>query len=316
MQIAHMDSPLSSGRTFCYRHSLLVGKAIHVLFCSWSGAVLLATHGLASDNAPDVAPPSSTEKATGRSLLRGIDLSSSAGEPAIGSFDLIKQQGYRAVIVSGWGGVNRNSHARFQLSGARGVGLLTAGYCYLNFASTCDGGCQVREALAAFNTEAASLGFLAIDVESDAWNQLSPGLQREPPDASAQRQAVARIAEAVQEVERVGLRPVIYTKKSYWKRVTGNTTVFSAVPLWWTQAGPPSLSGPDLSSPSWTFGGWTSYVGKQYILETIVTASAIPVDLDVFEAAAFASSNPAYIPLPPQTDPTRIAVNLDFSHAD
>ncbi len=222
---------------------------------------------------------------------------------------LIKKQGYRAVIVSGWGGVNRNSHAQLQLSRAKNADLLTAGYCYLNFASACDGGCQVREALTAFDAEVASLGFLAIDVESDAWNQLSPGLQREPPDASAQQQAIARIAEAVQEVERAGLRPVIYTKKSYWKRVTGNTAVFSALPLWWTQVGPACLNDPDLSSPSWTFGGWTSYVGKQFSLETTLNASAIPVDLNIFEAAVFTSSIQSYTALSPQTGSLRVADN-------
>ena len=281
-----------------------ISRALRRCFAWSRAAATLAAVTLASEPAPDVSPPSAGRAAFGNESVRGIDISASAGEPAFQDFSDLKQQGYHCVIVGGWGGINRNPHAQVQSSRARSAGLLTAGYCYLNFASGLDGECQVREAFAAFGAEAAHLGFRAIDVESDASNQLSLGLQAEPPDASAQRDAVARIAEAVQAVQRAGLCPVIYTKKSYWKRVTGNTAAFSSLPLWWTQVGPASLSEPDLSSPEWTFGGWTNYAGKQCALQTRATPSAFPVDLDIFDGGVFAPTNPKR-----EADSVQIAVN-------
>lgn len=225
---------------------------------------------------------------------RGIDISASAGQPTLQHFETIRQQGYRFVIVAGWGGVNPNRHADVQLTRARTAGLLTAGYCYLNFASALDGTQQVREALAAFGPEAPALGFLAIDVEISARNQLSPGLRQEPPDSAAQRSAVARIAEAVAEVQRAGLRAVIYTKKSDWQRLTGDSQRFKTLPLWNPRTiGGDDIQLPDLASPDHSFGGWTRRVGKQYQLDTTLRVPAIPVDLNVFDLGAFFAGNPA-----------------------
>ncbi len=292
-----------------FKRSILIGSAVRFLFCTLSTAAALGTTGLASEPVPAALTSPATPKYSEENFLQGIDISSSAGEPTVRNFEVLRQQGYGCVIVNGWGGVTRSRYAETQLSRARSAGLLTAGYCYLNFASALDGGSQVREALTTFGSEAAYLGFLAIDVETEARNQLSSGLQAEPPDPAAQQEAVTRISEAVQEVERVGLRAVIYTKKSYWKRATGNTVVFSALPLWWTQVGPPSLSSPDLSSPMWTFGGWTNPIGKQYQLDTTLPPSAIPVDLNIFDPAAFALSNPNFKPLSSGPGEIRIAVN-------
>ena len=197
------------------------------------------------------------------------------------------------MIVGGWAGVTANHHAQVQLSRAKSAGLLTAGYCYINFASVLDGRRQVREALAAFGAEADSLGFLAIDVETSAANQLPAGLHGETPDGYSQQRAAVRIAEAVQQVEQAGLRPVIYTKKDDWQRITGNTRQFKNLPLWHpkTIAGD-DLNRPLLASPENTFGGWTRRVGKQYELDTILRDPPIRVDLDVFDLSAFSPSSP------------------------
>jgi hypothetical protein len=243
------------------KHSIPFCTAIYFVFCSVSGPAPLPTTHPASAPAPDALPPVTTGTAPEMSFARGIDISPSAGEPAIQDFENIKQQGYRFVIVAGWGGVNPNNHASVQLSRARSAGLLTAGYCYLNFASLSDGGLQVREALAAFSEEWAYLGFLAIDVETSAWNQLSAGLQTEPPDSIAQQIAVARISEAL--------------------------------PLWHPKTiGGDDLNLPDLANPAYTFGGWTSRVGKQYVLDTILNSPPIQVDLNVFDLNAFSTSSP------------------------
>jgi len=261
--------------------------------CAVFGADTLPTPGPTSESAASVLPRSGIEKASAGQVARGIDISRWAGEPTVEDFQKIRQQGHRFVIVGGWGGVKPNPHAQVQLSRARSAGLLTAGYCYLNFAAALDGRRQVREALAAFGTEADSLGFLAIDVETSAANQLSPGLRRATPEASAQQGAAVRIAEAVQQVEQSGLRPVIYTKKDDWQRVTGDTQQFKNLPLWHpkTIAGD-DLNQPPLASPDNTFGGWTRRLGKQYDLDTMLQHPPIRVDLDVFDLSAFSASGP------------------------
>ena len=241
--------------------------------------------------------------ASENTLGRGIDISPSAGEPTLQDFEKIKLQGYRFVIVNGWGGVTRNLHARVQLSRARSAGLLTAGYCYLNFASPMDGASQVREALAAFGPEAAHLSFLAIDVETSARNQLSPGLRSEPPDPSAQQQAVFRIHEAVQQVQEMNLRIVIYAKKSDWQRITGDTEQFKAFPLWNPRTiGGDDLTRPDLRKPGDTFGGWMNRIGKQYELDTVLNDPPIKVDLNVFDLSVFSPSD-SNNPLPSSEPP-------------
>jgi hypothetical protein len=228
-------------------------------------------------------------------FARGIDISRSAGEPTLRDFENIRQQGYRFVIVAGWGGVNPNHHASVQLSRARDAGLLTAGYCYLNFASPLDGGSQVREALTAFGTEWRSLGFLAIDVESSARNQLSPGLRSEPPDSTAQQLAVTRITEAVEQVQRMRLNAVIYAKQDDWQRITGDTQKFKNLPLWHPKTiGGDDISRPDLANPGYTFGGWTTRAGKQYVLDTVLNNPPIQVDLNVFDLNIFSVSGPNY----------------------
>jgi hypothetical protein len=293
------ESQAATKKTLSDTQSIRVCVAIHFLICSVAGAAALPTPGPIPEPPPKASTPSGAVSASEKRFGRGIDISPSAGEPTLQDFETIKQQGYRFVIVAGWGGVNPNRHARVQLSRARSAGLLTAGYCYLNFASPLDGASQVREALAAFGPQGAHLGFLAIDIETSARNQLSPGLRLEPPDPSAQQQALVRITEAVQQVQEMSLRTVIYAKKSDWQRITGDTQQFKDLPLWNPKTiGGDDLTQPDLGRPGDTFGGWISRVGKQYALDTVLSDPPIKVDLNVFDLSAFSVSSPNY-PLPP-----------------
>ena len=124
-------------------------------------------------------------------------------------------------------------------------------------------------------------------------------MRLEPPDASAQQQALARITEAVQQLEEFNLRTVIYTKKCDWQRITGDTQQFKGLPLWNPRTiGGDELTQPDLARPSDTFGGWMSRVGKQFELDTVLNEPQIKVDLDVFDLSAFSPSNPNFS-LPP-----------------
>ena len=283
----------STTKTLCYKGSILIGTVICMIFCSEFGPATVPTTRPTSVSKADALPPATAVTASEILFARGIDISRSAGEPTLQDFENIKQQGYRFVIVAGWGGVNPNCHASVQLSRARSAGLLTAGYCYLNFASPLDGGRQVREALTAFGTECADLGFLAIDVETSARNQLSPGLRLEPPDSTAQELAVARITEAVQEARRIGLRAVIYTKKDDWQRITDDTQQFKSLPLWHPKTiGGDDINQPNLANPGYTFGGWTMRAGKQYVLDTILNNPSIKVDLNVFDLSVFSVGSP------------------------
>ncbi len=283
----------STTRTAPCKGSILFFVAIYLWFCPDSGAAALPTPSPTPELATGDLSSPVTIKPVETAMALGIDISRSAGEPSLQDFANIKQKGYCFVIVGGWGGVNPNRHAEVQLNRARRAGLLTAGYCYLNFASTLDGGRQVREALSAFGSETPGLGFVAIDVETSARNQLSQGLHREPPDASAQQQALARISEAVEEVQKAGLRAVIYTKKGDWQRVTGDSQQFKNIPLWHPKTtGGDDLNQPPLTSPDCAFGGWISRVGKQFELDTTLKNPSIPVDLDVFDLSAFSPSDP------------------------
>ncbi len=289
------ESQASKKKKLSDTQSIRICVAIHFLVCSVAGAAALPTPDPTPEPPAKASAPSGAVTASGTTFGRGIDISRSAGEPALQDLENIKQQGYRFVIVGGWGGVNRNGHARVQLSRARSAGLLTAGYCYLNFASPLDGASQVREALFAFGPEAARLRFLAIDIETSALNQLSQGLRLDPPDASAQQQAITRITEAVQQVQEMSLRTVIYTKKSDWQRITGDTQQFKGLPLW----NPRTLGGGDLTQPDLarlgdTFGGWISRVGKQYELDTVLNNPPIKVDLNVFDLSVFSASIPNF----------------------
>jgi len=280
-----------SQKTLSGSFPIPISVALQFSICLVAGAAELPTPS--PEPAATISAPAEAVSAPERTYGRGIDISPAAGEPTLQDFENIKQQGYRFVIVSGWGGVNRNRHARMQLSRAQSAGLLTAGYCYLNFASPMDGASQVREALAAFGPEGAHLSFLAIDVETSARSQLPPGLRLEPPDPSAQERAVARITEAVQQVQEMSLRTVIYAKKSDWQRITGDTDQFKDLPLW----NPRTVGGddprqPDLGRPADTFGGWKHRVGKQYELDTVLNEPPIKVDLNIFDLSAFFRTNP------------------------
>jgi hypothetical protein len=220
--------------------------------------------------------------------MQGIDALIGAPVPA-SAWTVLRDNCYRFFVAVGWGGRTRNSLAAQQLQDARAAGLLTAGYCFLNFDRPQNGACQVQEALAAFGPEAAFLGFLAIDVE-DAF--LPAGLQP-PQDPVAQRAAVQRIAEAVAEVRAVGLKPAIYTTGRYWNPITGDSTAFKDIPLWRTQ----DDGIPDPAIPGAPFGGWGTRAAKQYRIDTsIASFPASDVDLDVAEPSLFRCRNPRYSP--------------------
>jgi len=105
----------------------------------------------------------------------------------------------------------------------------------------------------------------------------------------------------------MGLSAIIYTKQDDWQRITGDTQQFKSLPLWHpkTIAGD-DINEPDLANPGYTFGGWTTRTGKQYVLDTILNNPRIQVDLNVFDLNAFSRSSPGY----------REAANIRMAAAD
>jgi hypothetical protein len=196
---------------------------------------------------------------------RGIDISFYTGEIERSTWEKIKQEGFEFVIVQAWGGQTKNNYAERQLRGAREVGMKTAAYCLLNFYRKDQSGeWQVKQALDAIGAEKNYIAFMAIDVE----------LQKKWPITVG---PIQRIREAVEAVKKAGLRAVIYTSKSAWQLITGNTKEFSNLPLWdakWDRIA-------DLNVNWVTYGGWTKRVGKQYWANTVLFGKV--VDLDVFD---------------------------------
>lgn len=219
---------------------------------------------------------------------QGIDISFATPTQSVQWYSNILSEGYQYVIVESIASQTVSANAQAQLYNARSAGLATATYCYLNFINGNSGARQVLTGLEACGSEAAYLGFFAIDVE-----------QTNPNTADY---CISVVSSAVEEVESVGLQPVIYSNKYYWALITDNDVEdFSGLLLW----EPNTLNSydinlPNLSKVSNTFGGWTSRVGKQFNLDTKdnpVILNGVHVDFDTFDQSAFSPlPNPNYRP--------------------
>lgn len=286
---------------------------LNALIAPGSGLVLLGASGINSHGQIVGDAEYTNDDAQRRAfllnpILHGIDISSYSHRPTQGDFEAIKEDfDIQFTIVAGWQGNSRNPNAAEQLRNARNAGLLTAGFCFLNFAGGLDGHCQVREALAAFGAEAQFLGFLAIDVEWTDGQPVplpaclmpdNPAMKCPSSDANCQSNAVDRIREAVQEVESVGLRPIIYTRRFNWCHITGDTDEFQNLRLWWAQAGADDLDDPDFTA-GYSFGNWDEIAGKQYDQTGAFVGpdTEFVADLDIFDFEAFSLKNSNYTPV-------------------
>jgi hypothetical protein len=200
---------------------------------------------------------------------------------------------------------------------------LIAAYVYLGFCPDCyiatdTGGDQVQRALQSVcGGESSpvpcpleqSLGFMAVDVEcttpQNPGNQCTiwSGELPNNPQIVLNNQT---LYQAVQAVQAVNLKPVIYTDKTSWSVMTGagasglGSTSFGCIPLWQTRVDNVAELNPALDSPSaflLPFGGWTTRVAKQYQIDSpqldvagsVGNTITIPltVDLDVIAPFVF-----------------------------
>src|SRR5262249_9829020 len=146
---------------------------------------------------------------------------------------------------------------------------------------------QVRQALAALGTELRHVAFIAVDVE---WF-LSAGPANETRVQAYRRQY---ILDAIDELERAQIKPVIYTRnaKRHWRDITGCDgesahaicKALASIPLWDVETGDADLG------KFQPYAHWTTRAGRQYLLDANLFGlpQSRTIDLNVFDAALFA----------------------------
>ena len=178
-------------------------------------------------------------KAAMKSPLKAIDISMYQRHPGEGWWRRVFADGWELAIVGSWHGLSANPDAERNLLEAKAAGFRIATYVALNAGS---GRTAVRNGKQACGRAWDDLVFVAIDCETDGIT-------------------APIISEAIDEVKRNGLRPIIYTANWWWHGHFGNPRNFRHMPLWSADYDlDPTLA------PSPAYGGWTEaeLVGKQY----------------------------------------------------
>jgi hypothetical protein len=200
-------------------------------------------------------------------VIRVIDISASAGVPPLAWFERIQQPPYdvRGIIIECWNnGRVANYHACAELADRAGLPRATYGWP--------PSGATRAIAYVRSERQPDPL-FFVLDVER-------------PEGVSAEFCALRR--EHVAAVREAGLAPWVYSSAREWALVMGDDASFADLPLWkaayvsgagWPDA-PPSLPVPA------AFGGWGEALGWQLHGTTLL--DGVPVDLSLFDAAAFA----------------------------
>lgn len=237
-----------------------------------------------------------TVSITVKPLVYGMDVSYSGSDATtIPFWREATNAGYKFAIVEGWSGtvLDVNQYASNQLRSARAVGMQVAGYCLLDFTTPQDGACQVRDAVLACGDQAQYLGFLAVDVEDD------PAYDKSPVSQST---VLTYVTQAVNEVQRIGLTPVIYSYTYAWNLLMpANTTAFANFPLWLARHDQnPHL--PAVRPPAVLFGTWSQALGEQYTNGITFSDFTSKFDKDIFDPTVFVASNPNFVMPQPQMD--------------
>jgi hypothetical protein len=232
----------------------------------------------------------------------------------------MKDSGVHYVIAQAWGGRSRNEFAVSQLEAARSAGEMKSGaYVLLNYDDkVCptfakpvrngNGSCagtlirqaqpgsrwQVRQGMAALGSELKNIAFLAIDVEWFTRESIAS-------NDIAQRTRRQRILDAIDEVRKARIRPIIYTRnaRGHWDDITGcqmndpgtacrqlSQVILDSkepVPLWDVETGDPELQ------EFQPYGFWLQRSARQYHLDGNLFGlpASRTVDLNVFDSSLF-----------------------------
>ena len=175
-------------------------------------------------------------------LLRVVDYSKYQGTVSRASHRLMREDGIAGVVVGLWHGLDANPYALNSLANAKDEGLLRGGYAVINDRPGRD---AVRAAQQAAGGHWPQLFGVAIDVEIRGVTE-------------------AIMADALDEVLRLGQRPFVYSARWFWNWwavelghlpgliTPGGVPSFARYPLWTAQYDGIA----DLNSVQ-LFGGWT-----------------------------------------------------------
>ena len=213
-------------------------------------------------NKPDL--PNKEEEPMSEGLIRAIDVSEYGGEIKESQWKAAYDAEYRMAIVQAWGGGaipgGKNAYCARQLEGARRAGMMTAIYFHLPSDTTIKTELLIQAVKEAAGNEYEYVKFVAIDIEGD--KLLHP------------TDPVARLFNAISYIQDKPI--VIYTSKSAWGKVMGDTTAVDMLPLW--DARYDKL--PNLEANWVPYGGWACCAMKQYRGTTMVPGN-ISADLNM-----------------------------------
>lgn len=233
--------------------------------------------------------------APAKGSVLGIDVAS--GQHAGGAmidWPQVAAAGYRfAFVKTTEGSYYANPFFSSDLAGAKAAGLLVAAYHFANPADS-SGTFQADFAIdhAGLGSDGATLPLIA-DLEFDPYSAnecygLTP------------RQMVSWITAFTAEVDRLtGQHPVIYTIADWWDKCTGDSTAFTADPLWVASYDTGTM-GPTMPVgwANWTYWQYTS-VGKVPGIKGDTDLSALsPTALEVAQPAAQSDQPGATVSLP------------------
>jgi hypothetical protein len=222
-------------------------------------ATLLTVLGLTAAPAAFAAPPA-PPPATPNPSVKVLDSANTINDPAW--FTKAYAAGFRLYIMhsTAWGTCTPWYNTQPQLGMALAAGLKIAVY-------TRDPNCW-QGGISAAGPYQSQLQFFALDVETGG-----PVVTRDMVDG----------------VKAMGVRPVIYTGSGMWPQMTDNSTAFSDVPLWDTNARNINYKRwiADYLSPTPVpYGGWNTPTNMRVGVQQKFNQSlnGIVVDLDSFDA--------------------------------
>jgi GH25 family lysozyme M1 (1,4-beta-N-acetylmuramidase) len=263
----------------------------------------LAGHAVAPSAAARARPAGLASSA---SAVEGIDVAS-LQHPKAAPIDWtqVAQAQYKfAFIKVSEGSYYVNPYYASDASGAKSAGLFVAPYAFAipNYSG---GAFQADYALdqARYAADGQTLP-LILDIEYDPYDSAPPGGDgTNECYGLSPAQMVAWIAAFTAEADRrTGQLPVIYTTQDWWAKCTGDSSAFTADPLWVASF----VSSPVVPDP-WT-SDWTYW---QY------TASAKPPGVSVATDASWLSSTALELAAPAsRSDPTGTQASLQLHALD
>jgi len=149
----------------------------------------------------------------------GIDMCATCTVPS-SELTQLQQAGVRYAVVEG--SQEGSSNPLKLLTKFTNAGIKTAAYCFLYFSKDAPtGDKQVSACISSIAGDLSNISFVALDVER-------------PQKGSLVADPLSVIQAAVKQlISTNGIKQiVIYTDSSYWQQLAGDTTEFSAYPLW------------------------------------------------------------------------------------